>query len=146
MRVFDLWKLPISISRLRKLKYMYLGAFPKELGLLRNLQVLELYDNRLVGQIPQELGHLAHLTDIDISNNMLIDTVLHLQITQIKSSTSFWKQSHWANPASVRDSKSLERLSLYNNSFTGEIPWGLGRLDFVIGFYATHLLLLCLPN
>ncbi|KAF5955402.1 hypothetical protein HYC85_008258 [Camellia sinensis] len=81
---FKVRQLPENISRLTKLKSMVLtacmvrglipanylvGQIRAELGLLKNLQQLELYYKGLSGVIPEELGNLSELVDWDKSVN-----------------------------------------------------------------------------
>ncbi|THF95787.1 hypothetical protein TEA_020805 [Camellia sinensis var. sinensis] len=99
---FKVWQLPENISRLTKLKSMVLMAcmIRAELGLLKNLQQLELYYKGLSGVIPEELGNLSELVDWDTSVNKLPGKI----------------------PESIRRLPNLKVLQLYNNSLTGEIP------------------------
>ncbi|CAN1156783.1 Receptor protein-tyrosine kinase CEPR1 [Linum perenne] len=161
----DSWRLPDSFSRLTKLKTMILttcavrgsipawlanmtslvdlelsgnfltGTIPAELGLLKNLQSLELYYNyELSGNIPDQLGNLTELIDLDISVNKLtgklpesICLLPKLQVLQL------YNNSLTGNiPVSIAESTSLRILSLYGNSFTGEVPPGLGKHSHMI--------------
>tara|TARA_B100001123_G_C15133591_1_gene956401 strand:+ start:298 stop:858 length:561 start_codon:yes stop_codon:yes gene_type:complete len=47
------------------------GEIPPEIGNLKNLFQLWLYDNNLKGTIPPEIGNLTYLMDLNLSDNQL---------------------------------------------------------------------------
>ncbi|KAL0368896.1 UNVERIFIED_CONTAM: Receptor protein-tyrosine kinase CEPR1 [Sesamum calycinum] len=105
------------------------GKVPKELGLLRNLQQLELYYNQLEGAIPMELGNLTELRDLDMSVNKFTGRIPEsicrlpkLVVLQLYNNTL-----EGEIPAVIANSTTLNTLSLYGNFLTGEIPQNLGR-------------------
>ncbi|KAH7847336.1 hypothetical protein Vadar_024878 [Vaccinium darrowii] len=156
---FNLWELPENIWRLKKLSSMVLttcmvygsipkwignmtsltdlqlsgnflvGRIPVELGLLKNLKLLELYYNQqLEGEIPEELGNLTELIDLDMSVNKLsgkipesIFRLPKLQVLQLYNNTLIGEI-----PQAIENSTTLTTLSLYDNFLTGEVPKGLG--------------------
>ncbi|XP_028089487.1 BRASSINOSTEROID INSENSITIVE 1-associated receptor kinase 1-like isoform X3 [Camellia sinensis] len=75
------------------------GQLVPELGLLLNLQYLELYSNNISGRIPIELGNLTSL-DRRLNNNTLSGTI----------------------PMSLTTINSLQVLDLSNNHLTGVVP------------------------
>ncbi|KAG0616817.1 hypothetical protein M758_5G143900 [Ceratodon purpureus] len=79
------------------------GTLVPQLGLLSNLQYLELYSNDLSGVIPVELGNLTALVSLDLYQNNLNGTI----------------------PDSLGQLSNLRFLRLNNNSFTGNIPVSL---------------------
>ncbi|XP_022766430.1 receptor protein-tyrosine kinase CEPR1-like [Durio zibethinus] len=156
----NLWQLPENISRLTKLRVMVFttcrlhgripasignmtslvdlefsgnllsGQIPKELGLLKNLQQLELYYNQhLSGTIPEELGNLTELIDLDMSVNRLSGSIPvsicrlpKLQVLQLYNNSLTGEIS-----GVIADSTTLAILSLYGNFLSGQIPKNLGQ-------------------
>lgn len=43
-----------------------IGTIPKEIGLLKNLKVLDLGSNQLAGPIPLELGNLSNIIKMSV--------------------------------------------------------------------------------
>ncbi|KAK2636869.1 hypothetical protein Ddye_031661 [Dipteronia dyeriana] len=82
------------------------GPLIPELGVLRNLQYLELFNNNITGSIPAEIGNLTNLISLDLYLNKLSGNI----------------------PASLGNLKSLVFLRLNNNNLTGSIPTGLIQL------------------
>ncbi|XP_073277962.1 BRASSINOSTEROID INSENSITIVE 1-associated receptor kinase 1-like isoform X1 [Primulina huaijiensis] len=79
------------------------GTLSPQLGLLPNLQYLELYSNIITGRIPSELGNLTSLVSLDLYLNSLIGPI----------------------PDTLGKLQKLRFLRLNNNSLTGEIPRSL---------------------
>ncbi|KAG1348102.1 receptor protein-tyrosine kinase CEPR1 [Cocos nucifera] len=132
---FDLWRLPQTITQLKKLKVLILsttsmqgeippwignmtslidlelsgnnlvGQIPATIGKLENLQLLELYYNQLSGEIPDELGNLTRLVDLDMSENHLTGRI----------------------PEKLCAISGLEVLQLYSNRLIGRVPRELGN-------------------
>ncbi|KAK7820617.1 mdis1-interacting receptor like kinase 2 [Quercus suber] len=67
---------------------------------MKNLKLLSLKYNKLIGLIPSSLGHLTNLTELDLDSN------------QMKSSI----------PPEIGNMKSLNYLYLSDNSIMGKIP------------------------
>ncbi|XP_073033575.1 BRASSINOSTEROID INSENSITIVE 1-associated receptor kinase 1-like isoform X1 [Primulina eburnea] len=82
------------------------GTLSPQLGLLPNLQYLELYSNNIAGRIPSELGSLTSLVSLDLYLNRLIGPI----------------------PDTLGNLQKLRFLRLNNNSLTGEIPWSLTNI------------------
>ncbi|KAK8642620.1 hypothetical protein V6N13_011957 [Hibiscus sabdariffa] len=158
----NFWQLPGNISKLTKLRVMIFtscrlhgsippsignmtslvdlelsgnflsGQIPKELGLLKNLQFLELYYNQqLSGSIPEELGNLTELVDLDMSVNRLSGSIPEsicrlpkLQVLQLYNNSLTGEI-----PGAIAESTTLAMLSLYENFLTGQVPQNLGRLS-----------------
>lgn len=162
---FKLWELPVSFDSMRKLKSMVLstcsvhgrippsianittlvdlelsgnfltGQIPAELGLLKNLQQLELYYNyHLVGNIPEELGNLTELIDLDMSVNKLTGSIPasvcslpKLQVLQLYNNSLTGEI-----PDAIENSTSLRMLSLYDNFLSGHVPMKLGQFSGMV--------------
>ncbi|RXH79943.1 hypothetical protein DVH24_041090 [Malus domestica] len=80
------------------------GLIVPELGILANLQYLEVFGNNLFGSIPKEIGNLTKLVSLDLYQNNLTGTI----------------------PTSLGHLPSLRRV--FSNSLTGPIPLSLGNL------------------
>jgi len=48
------------------------STLPRELGELRQLEVIDLYANQISGTIPSELGKLKQLKSLDLHDNNLV--------------------------------------------------------------------------
>ncbi|THU53151.1 hypothetical protein C4D60_Mb10t11380 [Musa balbisiana] len=75
------------------------GTLVSQLGLLKNLQYLELYSNNISGMIPSDLGNLTNL-DSRLNNNSLSGHI----------------------PGSLTTITALQVLDLSNNGLSGEVP------------------------
>ncbi|XVF67167.1 hypothetical protein PTKIN_Ptkin10aG0098800 [Pterospermum kingtungense] len=82
------------------------GKLVPQLGLLTNLQYLELYSNNISGTIMDELGNLTNLVSLDLYMNELTGDI----------------------PTTLGQLKKLRFLRLNNNSLSGEIPRSLTTL------------------
>ncbi|XP_011036145.1 PREDICTED: somatic embryogenesis receptor kinase 1-like [Populus euphratica] len=76
------------------------GPLIPELGLLANLQYLEVFRNNISGPIPTELGNLTKLVSLDLYLNKLSGPI----------------------PASLGNLGSLLFMRLHGNKLTGTIP------------------------
>ncbi|XP_008801129.2 leucine-rich repeat protein 1-like [Phoenix dactylifera] len=76
------------------------GPLIPQLGMLANLQYLELHGNRINGSIPKALGKLRSLVSLDLQQNLLSGPI----------------------PSSLGNIKSLRFVRLNRNRLTGEIP------------------------
>ncbi|TVU33032.1 hypothetical protein EJB05_24812, partial [Eragrostis curvula] len=83
---------------------------PPTLGLLKRLQVLNLYNNSLIGRIPQEIGNLTNLVSLSMSSNHLTGSIL----------------------SSLGNLQKIENLQVTGNQLTEPIPSFLGNLSLTI--------------
>jgi len=99
---------------------------PVELGLLFNLQTLDLRHNELK-QMPAELNQLTNLQELDVSYNGLSQMPAELsQLTNLQTlDLSHNKLSQI--PAELGQLRNLQELYLYNNELS-QIPAELGQL------------------
>ena len=51
------------------------GPIPSEIGLLTNLEYLDIDRNKLTGTIPTELGKLVRMIELDLDKNKLVGTI-----------------------------------------------------------------------
>lgn len=82
------------------------GELPSELGLLLNLEVLDLYTNDISGSIPEELKSLTNLKKLVLHNNHMDGSL----------------------PTWIDQCSRLETLDLARNKFTGSLPPQLAAL------------------
>ncbi|KAH0465760.1 hypothetical protein IEQ34_005863 [Dendrobium chrysotoxum] len=47
------------------------SCFPKEIGLLKKLTVLDVNFNQLIGPLPNEIGGMRSLEQLDVAHNLL---------------------------------------------------------------------------
>uniref|UniRef100_A0A5B7BUZ3 non-specific serine/threonine protein kinase n=1 Tax=Davidia involucrata TaxID=16924 RepID=A0A5B7BUZ3_DAVIN len=83
------------------------GQMVPQLGLLKNLQYLELYSNNISGPIPTDLGNLTNLVSLDLYMNSFTGPI----------------------PDTLGKLSKLRFLRLNNNSLTGPIPMSLTNIS-----------------
>ncbi|KAM3354470.1 hypothetical protein ACQJBY_025257 [Aegilops geniculata] len=86
------------------------GPLVPQLGQLKSLRYLELYENKMSGPIPVSLGNLRRLISLDLYSNHLTGAI----------------------PASLGNITSLRFLRIHRNKLAGGIPASLGRLTKLI--------------
>ncbi|XP_055815277.1 leucine-rich repeat protein 1 [Solanum dulcamara] len=82
------------------------GTLAPQLGMLSNLQYLQIQNNSISGAIPIELGNLTKLVSLGLQNNKLSGHI----------------------PSSLGNLKSLCWMRLDNNKLSGEIPISVLKL------------------
>jgi len=108
------------------------GAFPPEIGNLRNVRVLALFENEeLTGSIPPEVGKLEQLQILDLPRNTLsgpipseLGNLEQLQILGLSRNTL-----SGSIPSELGNLEQLQILDLSRNTFSGPIPYELGNLE-----------------
>jgi len=100
---------------------------PPEIGLLPELRILRVQDNRLE-VIPEEICECEKLNNLIAKNNLII--ALPEKIGELKKLTALNVSHNVLErlPASFGDLKSLERLFLSNNQIQ-EVPASIGSLS-----------------
>ncbi|CAN8235447.1 unnamed protein product [Cochlearia groenlandica] len=78
------------------------GTIPADIGQLKVLHVIELYQNNLSGTIPDELSNITNLERLDLSNNSLSGTI----------------------PWSLTGLHFMSYFNVANNTLSGPIPTG----------------------
>ncbi|GLT27329.1 hypothetical protein SLA2020_023350 [Shorea laevis] len=100
------------------------GQLVPQLGLLSNLQYLELYSNNISGKIPEELGNLTNLVSLDLYLNGL-DGVIPSTLGYLKNLRFLRLNNNTLSgeiPRTLTTVMSLQVLDLSNNRLTGDIP------------------------
>lgn len=103
--------IPSCIGNVTSLRNIYLNSnsitnIPMSLWSLKDLLVLHLSNNSLVGSIPPDFRKLNAITSIDLSKNHLSGSI----------------------PSTIRDLQNLLYLSLAYNELQGSIPESLGKM------------------
>ncbi|XP_076905935.1 somatic embryogenesis receptor kinase 1-like [Bidens hawaiensis] len=83
------------------------GILVPQIGLLKNLQYLELYSNNISGPIPNDIGNLTNLVSLDLYLNSFSGPI----------------------PVTLGRLSKLRFLRLNNNSLTGPIPMQLTNIS-----------------
>ncbi|KAJ6700700.1 hypothetical protein OIU74_012115 [Salix koriyanagi] len=100
------------------------GQLVTQLGVLTNLQYLELYSNNITGTIPDELGNLTNLVSLDLYLNNLsgpiprtLGKLQKLRFLRLNNNTL-----SGTIPVNLTTVNTLQVLDLSNNNLTGDIP------------------------
>ncbi|TFI50791.1 TIR domain-containing protein [Mastigocladus laminosus UU774] len=120
--------LPAEIGLLNQLEELQivdnrLASLPEEIGQLVNLQTLDLYRNQL-SSLPEEIGQLVNLQTLDLYNNRL--SSLPSEFGQLSKLQTLDLSSNQLSslPREFGQLVNLQTLNLYNNRLTslpGEI-------------------------
>ncbi|KAL9368347.1 hypothetical protein Peur_039546 [Populus x canadensis] len=100
------------------------GQLVTQLGVLLNLQYLELYSNNITGKIPDELGNLTNLVSLDLYLNNLtgpipqtLGKLQKLRFLRLNNNTL-----SGTIPVNLTTVTTLQVLDLSNNQLTGDVP------------------------
>ena len=124
------------------LRSLGLSELPRNIGKLKNLRTISLYNNSLT-KLPVELGNLTNLVALDLSENRLtkipieLDNLLKLEILDL----SYNQLTEI--PADIGNLDNLKYLQFAHNQLI-DIPIGLSNLDNLnyLGLahnYLTHI-------
>lgn len=104
-----------------------LHELPKEIGALKNLRQLNLYDNILT-ELPSEIGLLSNLTHLALGYNRL--RALPAEVGQLTSLRTLTLEVNKLQglPIEISELRDLEQLNLYYNKIP-ELPPDIGRLN-----------------
>jgi len=107
------------------------GSIPPQLGDLRHLQSIALFNNALTGHVPEELSHLDRLETLLLFSNDLTGTIPHWLVEMPSLRVLSLNSNDLTGPIPMELSRMpvIESLSLGWNAFTGEIPPELGNLS-----------------
>ncbi|KAJ8505115.1 hypothetical protein OPV22_006001 [Ensete ventricosum] len=100
------------------------GNLVPQIGLLKNLQYLEIYSNNISGTIPSELGNLTNLVSFDLYLNNFtgeipdsLGELIKLRFLRLNNNTL-----SGLIPTSLTSITTLQVLDLSNNNLSGEVP------------------------
>ncbi|CAA0827777.1 Probable LRR receptor-like serine/threonine-protein kinase [Striga hermonthica] len=106
------------------------GPIPDEFGNLKNLQVLELSENRLTGLIPEAIGGLSQLYALSLGGNRLHGHIPS-DLCRLRRLGELYLQDNalvGPVPDCLGQLKSLTIAHLYSNEFNSTIPPSLWNL------------------
>ena len=133
--------IPKELGQMKKLKQLWLynntiTAFPSELGDMSSLVALDLSYNNISGTIPHELGRLQNLVTLDLSSNNLLGSIPselgdipNLQWIDLSSN-----RLESSIPVELSRRQSLEGIFLAKNLLSGSIPLEIGLLPNLVSF------------
>jgi len=100
------------------------GSLVPELGVLQNLQYLELYKNSLTGHIPEELGKLKSLVSLDLYHNNFTGSIPRSlgKLTSLVFLRLNSNQLTGRIPRELTSITTLKAVDLSNNNLCGTIP------------------------
>uniref|UniRef100_A0A1J3E841 non-specific serine/threonine protein kinase n=1 Tax=Noccaea caerulescens TaxID=107243 RepID=A0A1J3E841_NOCCA len=100
------------------------GHLVPELGVLKNLQYLELYSNNITGPIPSNLGNLTNLVSLDLYLNSFtgpipdsLGKLFKLRFLRLNNNSL-----SGPIPMSLTEIATLQVLDLSNNQLSGSVP------------------------
>ncbi|AES80238.1 LRR receptor-like kinase family protein [Medicago truncatula] len=118
------------------------GEIPSQVGRLKQLEVLNLTDNKLQGEIPTELTNCTNMKKIVLEKNQLTGKVPTWFGSMMQLSYLILNGNNLVGtiPSSLENVSSLEVITLARNHLEGNIPYSLGKLSNLV------FLSLCLNN
>lgn len=139
--------LPPILSELKQLKLLNLfnnrlsGPIPPQIGSISTLEMLVLDLNRLSGPLPVELYQLTKLKGLGLNSNMLLEGSLSPLIGNLTQLTFISIGSNRFTgplPATLGNLKKLTSLSINFNQFSGAIPPELNQIPGLNSFFANQ--------
>nr|XP_028957508.1 receptor-like protein 6 [Malus domestica] len=116
------------------------GEIPSSFGNMRQLESLDLSQNKLSGQIPEQLAKLNFLAVLNLSNNQLVGKIpAGTQISTFPRDSFTGNKGLWGPPLTMDNKAGLSPPQTSNGSHpysTDEIDWDLISVEigFVFGF------------
>ncbi|KAF3455620.1 hypothetical protein FNV43_RR00256 [Rhamnella rubrinervis] len=106
------------------------GSIPHEIGQLKTIKELDLYDNYLSGSIPSSIGNLRSLTALSLFYNNLIGSI-PLEMNNLTDLETLQFSANFLSgrlPPELGKAAQLHKLDLSSNLLVGNISNELGRL------------------
>ncbi|XP_051194444.1 receptor kinase-like protein Xa21 [Lolium perenne] len=107
------------------------GSIPSDISSLANLRLLVLEFNNLTGEIPWQIGRLGSLVGLGLGSNQLSGSI-PASLGNLSALTALTADSNrlaGSIPSSLQHLSSLTTLHLEQNSLGGTIPSWLGNLS-----------------
>jgi len=134
--MFPSWKLPLSLTKLNKLKVLYaygsnlIGGIPEKIGDMVSLEKLDMRGNGLTGEIPEKIGDMVSLERLDMSGNGLTGEIPSgLFMLKNLSELILFNNKLSGEIPSLVEALNLTLLDLSRNNFEGKIPEDFGKLQ-----------------
>ena len=124
------------------------GSLPSELGLLANLEFLNLQGNLISGALPKDLGGWQKLSRLDLSMNSF-SNALPSEIGMMTSLTEIYlhdNQFDSSVPTSFGQLVQLKKVDLGKNDFDGPLPSEIGNLVLLQDLNLTENKFTLLPS
>ncbi|PON67203.1 Tyrosine-protein kinase [Trema orientale] len=109
-----------------------LGSVPSDLGMIENLQRLDLSNNFLNGSLPKSLFEASELEFLDLSNNLIggeLPEVMPMQLTNLRALNLSDNALAGKIPSNLGSLPNLTFVSLKNNYLSGVLPSGLRTME-----------------
>ncbi|VAH78769.1 unnamed protein product [Triticum turgidum subsp. durum] len=112
------------------------GGIPQEFGRLTNLRFMSFANNRITGPIPDSIGNLSNLTTIDFYGCGLTGSV-PISFRNLLNLRRIWLDGNQLSGnldflSAFSNCRSLNTISMANNTFTGSLPAYIGNLSTVL--------------
>ncbi len=129
----DDYELPEDLGRLSALKRLYvnrlgLSYVPSSIGMLHNLEFLDLSVNSIYSPLPDEIGNLKNLKDLYLSRNEITDLPTSIGHLDLLRYLRLDNNPLSSLPTSIGNLKNLKWLEL-NSTSISSIPASFGNLD-----------------
>ncbi|CAN7066228.1 unnamed protein product [Brassica oleracea var. botrytis] len=108
------------------------GTIPSSMGEMKRLELLDMSSNRLYGQLPETfLRGCYSLVFLKLSNNQLQGKVFprHANLTRLNSLILNGNRFDGSLGKGLLNSKTLELLDISDNSFSGPLPYWIGKMS-----------------
>ncbi|VAH00138.1 unnamed protein product [Triticum turgidum subsp. durum] len=106
------------------------GQIPSELGILLNLQILQLDQNQMSGSIPDSLGNRTKLVVLTLSENQLTGSIPQElgNLMNLETLYLYRNQISGSIPKTFGKLQSIQNLQIYDNKLAGSLPEDFGDL------------------
>ncbi|RDY10325.1 Leucine-rich repeat extensin-like protein 4, partial [Mucuna pruriens] len=123
------------------------GFLPNEIGLLSDLALLHLSNNRFCGILPMSLTNLTLLYELDLSNNRFVGPFPLVVISLPMLNYLDLRYNEFEGPLPPQlFNKTFDAIFLNNNRFSSSIPPNLGKNSASVIVFANNKFGGCLPE
>ncbi|MBP2832846.1 hypothetical protein J8281_11675 [Aquimarina sp. U1-2] len=124
------WNNLVNLQRLNLYQNNFVGAIPREFGLLTKMRDLNVASNQLNGTIPNELSLLTNLEYLALSNNEMLSGEIPDAFGELINLENFYISETSVKggiPTSLGNLSKLEVIWLHQTGLKGKIPqqWSL---------------------